>query len=57
MNPFKYEPDESIIADIMKRIEQIASDTGYGKINIYIVNNEVNRIEHTVTKVFKSVTK
>jgi hypothetical protein len=57
MNLVNNKPDERVISDILKRIEQIITDTGYGRIFICIQNNEVKTIEHTVTKVFKSVSK
>lgn len=52
LNNAKYEP---LFADILKRISQIVSDSGFGKITILIKDNEIQIVEHTVTKVFKSV--
>jgi hypothetical protein len=54
METLKNRPDDKIIADILKRISQIVSDTGYGRIYICIQQNEVQSIEHTVTRVFRS---
>lgn len=45
--------DNKVTEDVMDRIKQIIDDTGYGKVFIYIVNHEVEKIEHSVTKVFK----
>ncbi len=52
LNNAKY---ERLFADILKRISQIVSDSGFGKITILIKDNEIQMVEHTVTKVFKSI--